>query len=219
MMNGKWFKWLSSDDVLTPNAVAELVNYANKTGAMIIYTDYDIINEESKFIRKFTEPHFSTYYEYASALWTRFIGNGSSSLIDRTCFEEVGFFDESVRSAEDYDWWLRACLLHGYRFFHLPETTLKYRTHSKQLTAAVKHNAYLVDDRIRNGIKEQVLSASPKWWETLDHFQRIYSKQNQRGGLARRILRKSLLHMPEGVRKSAMNTWQYSLKSKIDGEE
>jgi glycosyltransferase involved in cell wall biosynthesis len=217
-MNGKWFKWLSSDDLLTPNAVARLLDYADETGAKIIYTDYDIIDEKSRFVRKFTEPHFLSYYEYASALWTRFIGNGSSSLIERSCFDEVGLFDESVRSAEDYDWWLRACLLHGYRFFHLPESTLQYRIHSKQLTAAVKHNAYLTDERIRNRVKEQVISSNPAWWKTLVHYQRIYSKQNQRGGLARRMLRKSLLHMPESVRKSAMKTWQNSVKPRVDSQ-
>jgi glycosyltransferase involved in cell wall biosynthesis len=218
-MNGHWFKWLSSDDVLTLDAVETLVSFANSTGAMVMYTDYDIIDDESKFVRKFVEPHYQSYYEFASALWTRFVGNGSSSLIAKSCFEEVGLFDETVRSAEDYDWWLRACLLHGYRFFHIPQTTLKYRTHGKQLTAAVKHNAYATDEKIRKKIKEQIVSSDPKWWNTLSHYQRLYSKQNEHRGMARRLLRKSLLHMPEGVRKSALGTWQRSLKPKAESRE
>jgi glycosyltransferase involved in cell wall biosynthesis len=215
-MNGKWFKWLSSDDVLTPDAVETLLIHARESGAMILYTDYDIIDEQSKFIRAFIEPHFTSYYEFASALWTRFIGNGSSSLIDRSCFEEVGLFDEIVRSAEDYDWWLRACLLHGYRFLHIPRITLKYRTHGKQLTAAVKHNAYTTDEKIRRKVKEQIIAADPEWWETLSRYQKLFARQNETRGIARRLLRKSLMHMPEGVRKSAMGTWQRSIKPKVD---
>jgi glycosyltransferase involved in cell wall biosynthesis len=218
-MNGKWFKWLSSDDVLTPDAVETLVFHADESGAMILYTDYDIIDDQSKFIKSFVEPHYASYYEFAAALWTRFIGNGSSSLIDKSCFQEVGLFDEVVRSAEDYDWWLRACLLHGYRFLHVPQITLKYRTHGKQLTAAVKHNAYTTDEKLRRKVKEQITAADPNWWETLSQYQKLFARKNEHRGIARRLLRKSLLHMPEGVRKSAMGTWQRSIKPKVDGAD
>lgn len=215
-MNGVWFKWLSSDDVLTLDAVEGLVKHARETGAMITYTDYDLIDGAGKVVGKFEEPHYASYHEYASALWTRFIGNGSSSLIHRSCFDKVGLFDETLRSAEDYDWWLRACLVHRYQFFHLPKTLLKYRVHDKQLTAQVKHNALKVDEKIRDKIKQEIISSDPGWWETLEHYQKLYAKQNQRGGMARRLLRKSLLHMPEGMRKTALETWHKSLKPRLE---
>ncbi len=218
-MNGRWFKWLSSDDLLTQDAVESLLTHAKETGALILYTDYEIIDGEGKFVRRFVEPRFSSYYEYAAALWTRFIGNGGSSLIEKSCFEEVGLFDESLRSAEDYDWWLRACLLHGYRFFHIPRTTLRYRTHDNQLTAAVIDDAYVRDENIKKGIKRRVIEINPEWWRTLVRYQKIYSKNNQRGNAARRLLRRSLLYMPEGIRKSALKTWQSSLKPMIDSKE
>jgi glycosyltransferase involved in cell wall biosynthesis len=218
-MNGRWFKWLSSDDVLTLDAVDTLVSYADETGAMVIYSDYDIIDDSGNLVSKFVEPHFPSYYEFASALWTRFIGNGSSSLIEKYCFEDVGLFDETLRSAEDYDWWLRACLSYGYRFFHLRKKTLKYRTHANQLTTVVKHNAYATDEKIRNKVKEQIISANPAWWDILASHQRTYLRQHEHRSLARRMLRKSLLHMPEGLRKSALSTWQRSLKARVDGEE
>jgi len=214
-MNGDWFKWLSSDDVLTLDAVETLVRHAHDLEAMIIYTDYDIIDNEGKLVKTFIEPHYDTYHEYASALWSRFIGNGSSVLIHKSCFEKVGLFDETLRSAEDYDWWLRACLLHKYMFIHLPQVTLKYRVHNKQLTAEVKHNALQIDEKIRNKIRQEILSADPDWWKTLSRYQKLYEKQNQRGGVARRLLRKSLIHMPEGMRKTALETWHKSVKPRL----
>lgn len=218
-MNGAWFKWLSSDDVLMLDAVEVLLKYAKEMEASIVYTDYDIIDNDGNLVKKFIEPHYDSYHEYASALWTRFIGNGSSVLIHKSCFDKVGLFDETLRSAEDYDWWLRACLLHKYRFFHLPKTTLKYRVHDKQLTAEVKHNALLIDEKIRTKIKQQIMSADPEWWNTLEHYQKLYAKQHQRGGFGRRLLRRSLLHMPEGMRKAALGTWQKSLKPVVDKEQ
>jgi glycosyltransferase involved in cell wall biosynthesis len=215
-MNGKWFKWLSSDDILIPNAVELLVAHAEETGALITYTDYDIIDNEHNIVKTFVEPHFGSYYEFASALWARFIGNGSSSLIERSCIDDVGRFDETLRSAEDYDWWLRACLLHGHRFFHLSESTLKYRMHESQLTSAVKHNAFVTAEKIRDSIREKIISINPKWWQTLASYQKLYDKQNQKGGFARRLLRKSLVYMPEGIRKNALKTWESSVKPKME---
>jgi glycosyltransferase involved in cell wall biosynthesis len=218
-MNGRWFKWLSSDDVLTPDAVEVLVTHANSTGALVAYTDYDIIDGEGKFVESVVERHYTSYYEYAAALWAKFVGNGGSSLIEKSCFDDVGLFDEGLRSAEDYDWWLRACLLHGHRFFHIPKTTLKYRVHSSQLTSSVKHNAYVNAEKIRDKIKQKVVSADPMWWETIQHYLKLYAKQNQKGGIARRLLRRSLVHMPEGMRKSALKTWHASVKPRMESEE
>lgn len=218
-MNGKWFKWLSSDDVLTLDAVEVLLKYAHESEAMIVYADYDIIDNDSKFVKKFLEPHFDSYYEYASALWTRFIGNGSSILIHKSCFDKVGLFDETLHSAEDYDWWLRACLIHRYRFFHLPKVVLKYRIHNKQLTAEVIHNALPTAEKIRNKTKEEIIFSAPEWWNTLAYYQKLYAKHNQRGGMARRMLRRSLLRMPQGMRKVAISAWQKSLKPIVDSDE
>lgn len=214
-MNGTWFKWLSSDDVLTPDAVEVLVKYAHENNAMIMYTDYDVIDNYGNFVRRFVEPYCANYYEYASALWARFIGNGGTSLIHRSCFDKVGLFDESLGSSEDYEWWLRACLVHRYMFFHIPTVVLKYRHHDKQLTTQVRHNALRTYKIIRNKIKQEAISSDPDWWKTLVHHQKIYEKQNRRGGPVRRFLRKLLLYMPEGMRKTALDTWHKSLKPRM----
>lgn len=220
-MSGRWFKWLSSDDVLMPDAVETLVRGANETGGLILYTNYQIIDAAGQLVRQVVEPGFESYFEYASALWnrTRFMGNGGTTLIEKSCFDEVGLFDESLRSAEDYDWWLRACLLYGHMFFHIPKNTLKYRVHGKQLTASVNHNAYVTSEKIRTRVKHEIIKANPEWWDVLTSYRKKYSKQSQLGNPARRLLRRSLLHMPEGMRKSALKTWQQSLKPKLDPED
>jgi glycosyltransferase involved in cell wall biosynthesis len=220
-MSGRWFKWLSSDDVLMPDAVETLVGGANETGGLIFYTNYQIIDAAGQVVRQVVEPGFESYFEYASALWnrTRFMGNGGTTLIEKSCFDEVGLFDESLRSAEDYDWWLRACLLHGHMFFHIPKNTLKYRVHGKQLTASVNHNAYVTSEKIRTRIRQEIMKANPHWWDVLTSYRKKYSKQSKLGNPARRLLRRSLLHMPEGMRKSALRTWQRSLKPKLEPED
>ena len=45
-MKGEWFKWLSADDILYPDAVLELINAAKllPNKKYVLYANYDIIN-------------------------------------------------------------------------------------------------------------------------------------------------------------------------------
>ena len=48
-MNGEWFKWLSADDVLYPNAIEELIKEIEQMknkDKIILYSNYDIINSD-----------------------------------------------------------------------------------------------------------------------------------------------------------------------------
>jgi glycosyltransferase involved in cell wall biosynthesis len=50
----------------------------------------------------------------------------------RKCLEEVGVFDESLRSVEDYDFWLRMAAV--YPFLYLDEPLVYYRVHDQMMT-------------------------------------------------------------------------------------
>jgi glycosyltransferase involved in cell wall biosynthesis len=56
----------------------------------------------------------------------------SSALIRRTCFESVGYFDESLRSIEDRDMWLR--LAARYECVLVESPCWWYRTHAAQMS-------------------------------------------------------------------------------------
>ncbi|MEO9308160.1 MAG: glycosyltransferase [Nitrososphaera sp.] len=199
-MSGEWFKWLSSDDLLTRDAVEKLMQVHYITGGQIIYSDYDIIDEKSKFVRVFKEPVYHSYYEFASKIWIRYIGNASSVLIHKSCFDIVGPFDESLRFGEDYEWWQRACLVYGYRFFHLQEAIAKYRIHPKQLTVKIGNKTFENDQTIRKHTKNLILGTDPDWWKTLTAYQRNYNKTSLKTKM-KRIMRNTLRHMPTHIER------------------
>lgn len=62
------------------------------------------------------------------------IGNGSTPVVRRECFEAVGLFRETLRSCEDYDLWCRILSLPGARAVLVPELLTFYRIRHDSLT-------------------------------------------------------------------------------------
>jgi hypothetical protein len=211
-MNGEWFKWLSADDVLSNDAITKLIHEAQKTGGLIIYSDYDYIDEHSNLIKTFREPVYHNYYEFASKIWIRYIGNASGILIHKSCFEVIGLFDEDLKFGEDYEWWQRACLVYGYRFFHLREPIVKYRIHSRQTTSKVKSKTFENDQIIRQKIKEKIIRTDIEWWNTLEKYRKIYNKIDTKTKF-KRSFKKMLRFLSPSIEKKVVDWRIRSLKS------
>lgn len=139
-MTGDWFKWLSADDLLKPNAIEKLVleikNLGDDAKNYIFYTHYDLIDETGKIIDTHIEPNNNslTSFQKNVVLLDHFYGNGTTSIMHKSIFEKCGFFDESLGYKDDYEFWLRCCLLFNYELYLLPENLAQYRIHSSQLT-------------------------------------------------------------------------------------
>ena len=160
-MNGDWFKWLSADDLLYPNAIQEFVDEAKKLDDMtncILYSNYDIIDSNGKNLRQFIEPNYNSKnsFELNTILLDHYIGNATTSLIHKSAFERFGMFDENVGFAEDYELWLRFCILHKCRLHLVPKILGKYRIHGTQLTAKKMNKALENANEIRKHILNQL---------------------------------------------------------------
>lgn len=140
VMSGEWFKWLSSDDVLYKNAIEILVREAESQGKpgtdCIFYSHYDIIDEHSSIIGEFIEPNYNNLssLQRNTILLDHYFGNGTTSLIHKSIFDRFGVFDESIEYKEDYEFWLRCCLIHDCELFLIPAKLAQYRIHSTQIT-------------------------------------------------------------------------------------
>jgi glycosyltransferase involved in cell wall biosynthesis len=133
-MQGSWFKWLSSDDLLERGAVRTLVTAAQSTGAQIAYGDFLQINSSGKVVGRYRGRGYDEQDEFVTELWYHFVGSAVGAVIGRSSFDTVGLFDESIRYGEDYDWWLRAALIHRLKFTYVPAAVGRYRLHSGQIS-------------------------------------------------------------------------------------
>ena len=172
-MTGDWFKWLSADDLLKQDAIEKLVLEIKKLEKdaenCILYSNYDLIDADGKIIDTFVEPNYNSLdiFQRNVILLDHFYGNGITSIMHKSIFEKCGFFDESLGYKDDYEFWLRCCVLFNYKLHLLPENLAQYRIHEEQLTKVryddalekIEHIKSLVFDLLSSDLKSQYLSA------------------------------------------------------------
>jgi len=161
-MNGKWFKWLSPDDILYLDAIEILVNEAKKQQEnTIVYSNWELIDENNKKLRNFSESNYNHLgnFEFNVRLLDGQQINVNTTLIPSSLFDKgclVRHLKDPV--AIDYDFFLRAGILYGVRFYLISKILLKYRIHTNQLSHqnTLKSLSYLSE------IRNQILSELDK---------------------------------------------------------
>ncbi|HBH47298.1 MAG TPA: hypothetical protein DDX98_01575 [Bacteroidales bacterium] len=149
-MKGEYFSWLSHDDVYYPqkleHQIKELSNYTESN--IILYSDYDIINNESvKIGEGVTKDTNSDRFRLQLMLSAPI--NGCTALIPKSVFNEVGLFNTLRPHTSDVEAFFN--MAGSYKFIHETEKLVQLRQHSGQMThkRAKYHNyesnLFLVD--------------------------------------------------------------------------
>jgi len=133
-MKGNWFKFMSSDDILYPNAIEELISATKKyqdNKKIIYHTNFDFINSQGKITGDRIRPEDikQEIFEQNIHLLDGFDVNPNTSLIHKEVFDKYGLFNEDFEIVGDYEICLRLCLLHDFRLHLITKKLLKYRKH------------------------------------------------------------------------------------------
>jgi len=91
-----------------------------------VYCKSYFFDERRKF-RNFSSSKDCTQKKLIQTLLLKnCIGSASVVMVDRICFEKVGFFDEGLVVAEDWDMWLRIC--RRFKFTSISKPLVKIRS-------------------------------------------------------------------------------------------
>lgn len=129
MAAGKYLGYLSSDDVLYPSAVSELVkSLENDSGIVCAYPDSNLIDEKSTVVKEKVCRDFDL--EELIVCQECYIGPGAIFRSD--AYREVGGWKTYLKLAPDREFWMRlAC--HGK--FHFERKVLAgYRVHRDSIS-------------------------------------------------------------------------------------
>jgi glycosyltransferase involved in cell wall biosynthesis len=122
---GKYFTWISDDNLFAPNALEKMVEILDKKPDIgLVYADYITIDDDGKTMaRIYQEP--PEYLPIRDCIGACFLYRASVA-------EQIGGYNEHLFLIEDYEYWLRMGLV--TKLFHIAEPLYYYRVHAKSLT-------------------------------------------------------------------------------------
>ncbi|MDA3790824.1 MAG: glycosyltransferase [Desulfobacula sp.] len=124
-VNGLYCTYIVGDDLPLPHMVEDLVAALERTGADFVYSDMNLIDDDSQIIRQVRLPDYS--FEDCFVKWYHI---GVSHLYRTLWHEKVGLMDDAYRSANDYDHYLRFAMANA-SFYHVAKILYAVRYHGK----------------------------------------------------------------------------------------
>lgn len=120
---GDYIGLLDHDDLLTPDALFEVVKCINETSADVVYTDEDKVTFELDY---YFEPHFKPDFNLDYLRSCNYICH--FFVVKNTVLEKVGLFDPECNGSQDYDFILR-CTHVAEKVEHVAKCLYNWRCH------------------------------------------------------------------------------------------
>lgn len=119
---GLYCTFISSDDILLPSAMTDLVAALEDNNADFAYADMHIVDDGGRILRRFSLPDYS--FENTFCHWYMC---GVCKLYRRALHDRFGYYDEKIKP-QDHDMYLRFAM-GGGRFVHIPKVLANVRIH------------------------------------------------------------------------------------------
>ena len=138
LVTGEYVGLFDHDDLLTPDALFEIVSILQERKYPVIYTDEDKIDDATG---ELMEPHFKPDMNIDLLLSENYICHFlvvSKSLIDR-----IGMMDKNYDGAQDYDFVLRCVETVGVEnVYHIPKALYHWRKHAQSTASNPESKLY-----------------------------------------------------------------------------
>ncbi|WP_204106044.1 MULTISPECIES: glycosyltransferase [Spirulina sp. CCY15215] len=125
MAIGAYISFLDADDLWSPDKLeAQLQALENNPEAAVAYSWTDYIDDRGNWVR--SGLHLSPQGNVLSELFLHnFLENGSNLLVRREAIDRIGYFETSLTSVQDWDFYLR--LADRYHFVPVSRSQIFYR--------------------------------------------------------------------------------------------
>lgn len=194
---GEYLCIFDADDIMLPEKIATQVAYLEEYSDIdFVYSNIIHFIDGEKTERVLSIPKISKN-PYKELLCGNFI-NPNSILMRKEVYERYGGFDESLRSAEDWDYWLKLAK-NGVAFGHQDAFLTRYRVRNTSLSM----DSVTMYETALRVLEKQKQEISPE-------FQPILNKQ-----IKKRELRLGVAYLKSGAREQAYQFLQKSLVGKM----
>ncbi|RII27581.1 MAG: family 2 glycosyl transferase [Geobacter sp.] len=137
---GEYLSWLSHDDMYLSHKIKYQLDFLGDKflPRQILYGDFQIFDVPTGKSSINLTPSVSPGNYLCEALYLLFGGaiHGCTLLLPKACFDEVGLFNEDLRTVQDYDLWFKL-LKARYEFRHIQGPLIVTRHHEGQGTLSM----------------------------------------------------------------------------------
>lgn len=134
---GRFVAALGSDDLWLPTKLEEQVRtFQENPNVDFVYCDFLLMNEDGVRLPSIQSVDLET--DPIRTVLTTPAPLGSTIVGRRRCFEVAGLFDPMLHVGEDWDLWIRFCLL-GFRFKRIAQPLAVARLRRNSLSRRVVH--------------------------------------------------------------------------------
>ncbi len=164
---GKYIAYLDDDDIFYPDHLETLVSFMIKSGHKAAYSDahraHQTMNSGRYSVTERDIP-YSYDFDYDTILVTNFVPV-LCFIHEKGCIDEIGGFDESLTTHEDWDLWMR--MSRHFKFAHIPRVTCEFtwRCDGSSMTSSKEEDflrtARIIYEKNRNFVidKPQLMEA------------------------------------------------------------
>ncbi|MDZ4874833.1 MAG: hypothetical protein CLLPBCKN_004229 [Chroococcidiopsis cubana SAG 39.79] len=158
---GEFIAFLDADDMWTADKLElqlAALRQHPEVGIVYSWTSYFIDGQEESIF-----PYNPIFFEsnvYDKLLVNNFVANGSNILVCRKAIESVGEFEPTLKSCEDWDFYLR--LAAKWHFVLVPKYQILYRQSSSAMKSKVE---FMEKEALR--VVERAYQAAPPEYQFL----------------------------------------------------
>ncbi|AFY34772.1 glycosyltransferase family A protein [Calothrix sp. PCC 7507] len=132
---GEYIAMLDADDVYHADKLANHVTRLDKEADVgVVYSASRTIRDDGRLTFMTLSGKPINSHPLLALLCKNFVGHGSNAVFRRCLVEEVGGFDEELRSWEDVDFWLRIAATQKWRFYREKRILSYYRVRPSGLS-------------------------------------------------------------------------------------
>lgn len=136
---GEYISWLSHDDVYVPNKIALQVDRLNQVPAplrssAIVMSNLQVIDDQSHVIDRWAIHKVHDVKKFSCPLYPVMKGlvHGCTLLIPKQLIIDAGYFNEDLKTSQDYDMWFK--IFPKARVLFVQDYLVKMRRHKDQGT-------------------------------------------------------------------------------------